>query len=185
MHHLRHPYTQESPSQRQGGPGGGHPLPGCAAPLTLTVDVKVEPGAVVVLVWRSVEEHHLALIPALVRLADVSEVERCLAIAGLWTDPRYTTLVLVGRVRRVVLIPDVHRNILPLPQIRHPATLCARNSNTVHSIWTQGIAVIRNFDSAESNRQCNRAIFKITALSKVVNHYAQIIKTDTCRQSYH
>lgn len=109
--------------------------------LTLTVDIQVEPGAVLVLVWCSVEKNNLALIPALVRLSDVSEVEGGLAIAGLWIDPCYATLVLVGGVRRVVLIPDVHRNILPLSQIRHPATLCARN--TVHTIRYKVVGHVR------------------------------------------
>lgn len=39
----------------------------------LTVDVEVEPGTV--LVGRPVEEHHLALVPSLVALADVGQVE--------------------------------------------------------------------------------------------------------------
>lgn len=41
----------------------------------LTVDVKVEPGTVLVAVGRPVEEDDLALVPSLIALADVGQVE--------------------------------------------------------------------------------------------------------------
>lgn len=49
------------------------PLLGWERKEVLTVDVEVEPGTV--LVGRPVEEHHLALVPSLVALADVGQVE--------------------------------------------------------------------------------------------------------------
>lgn len=43
--------------------------------MRLTMDVEVEPCAVLVLVRATIKEDHLALVPTLVRLTDVREVE--------------------------------------------------------------------------------------------------------------
>jgi hypothetical protein len=42
----------------------------------ITMDIEMKPRAVLVRVRRTVKEHDFALIPTLVRLADVSEIER-------------------------------------------------------------------------------------------------------------
>lgn len=63
----------------------------------LTEHVEVDPGAVADRL--SVEEEHLALIPALVRLPHARQVERRLA------RQRDALLVVVGRMRWVPVVP--------------------------------------------------------------------------------
>ena len=74
----------------------------------------MEPGAVLVLLRGPVQEHHLALVPALVRLADVRKVERGRAEARVRRNARYTALVPLAAVRGIALVPDVDRNFLTL-----------------------------------------------------------------------
>lgn len=77
--------------------------------------IQVEPRAVFVLRGRPIEEDNLAFVPTLVRLFDVCEIERSAAIAAVRGYQRYTTLVVVMKVRGVVVVPDVHRQPQPLP----------------------------------------------------------------------
>lgn len=74
----------------------------------------MEPRAVLVLVWRSIEEHDLALVPALIDLADICQVERCGAERRVGRDTRHTALVALAAVRRIVFVPDVDGDFLAL-----------------------------------------------------------------------
>lgn len=79
--------------------------------IVLTVHVEVVPGTVLMLVGRSVEEHHLTLVPALVALLDAGEVEGREAVVGTRQHAGRTALVMVVVVRGVVVVPDVHGHI--------------------------------------------------------------------------
>lgn len=85
------------------------------------MNVQVEPGAILVLVRGAVEEHHLALVPSLVRLADVREVEAGRAVRGVSGHAGHSPLVTVAAVSRVALVPDVDRDIQPLHTIHSSA----------------------------------------------------------------
>lgn len=76
--------------------------------------VQVEPGPVLVRVGRAVEEHHLALVPALVRLADAREVERGRSVGGVVRHAGHAALVALAAVRGVRFVPDVYRDLLTL-----------------------------------------------------------------------
>lgn len=82
--------------------------------VSCTVNVEVEPGAVLVRVGRAVEEDHLALVPALVTLLDVGQVETGEAVRTLSGHPRHSALVALTAVRRVAVVPDVDGNLQAL-----------------------------------------------------------------------
>lgn len=82
--------------------------------VSCTVNVEVEPGAVLVRVGRAVEEDHLALVPALVTLLDVGQVETGEAVRTLSGHPRHSALVALAAVRRVAVVPDVDGNLQAL-----------------------------------------------------------------------
>lgn len=76
--------------------------------------VQVEPGSILVLVRGAVEEDHLTLVPALVRLTDVREVEACGSVGGVRRHPRHPAFVPLPAVRWVALVPNVDWDVLPL-----------------------------------------------------------------------
>lgn len=80
--------------------------------------VQMEPRAIFVLRGRTVEEDNLTFVPTLVRLFDVSKIERRTTIAALRGYQRDATLVVVMKVRRVVVVPNVHRQPQPLREIK-------------------------------------------------------------------
>lgn len=86
--------------------------------------VEVEPGAILVLVGRAVEEHHLALVPALVGLADAGEVEAGGAVGRVGRHARHAALVALAAVRRVALVPDVDGDVLALRTVTYGITDC-------------------------------------------------------------
>lgn len=82
----------------------------------LTVDIQMVPGTVLMLVGQPVEEHHLTLVPTLVALLDVGEVEGGQAVVRALVHAGHPALVRVVVVRGVVVVPDVHRHIESLGQ---------------------------------------------------------------------
>lgn len=76
--------------------------------------VQVEPRAIFVLRGGTIQEDNLAFIPTLVRLFDVSKIERSATKTAVRGYQRYATLVVVMKVWRVVVVPDVHRQPQPL-----------------------------------------------------------------------
>lgn len=79
----------------------------------LTVDGQVEPGAIVPGAGSPVGEDDLALVPALVALPDVGEIDAALAVApGLGVlDQVHTPCVAVAGADRSV-VPREHRPAL-------------------------------------------------------------------------
>lgn len=76
--------------------------------------IQVEPGAVFVFVWGAIEKHDLALIPALVGLPDVRQVEGRCPIWRIWRHAGHSSLIPLAAVGRVTLVPDVDRDLLTL-----------------------------------------------------------------------
>lgn len=74
----------------------------------------MEPGAVLVLIGRSIQEHHFAFVPALVGLLDVGQIERGGAVLRIGGHARDAAHVAVTAVRRIVLVPDVDGDLLTL-----------------------------------------------------------------------
>lgn len=75
----------------------------------------MEPGTVgVPRAGRPVQEDHLALVPALVRLSDAGQVEGCCSVRGIVSDPRNSALEPFSTVGRIALVPDVDRDLLAL-----------------------------------------------------------------------
>ena len=60
--------------------------------------VQVEPGAVFVAVWRSVEKDDLALVPTLVALLDVGQIEAGHAVRRVRADLGDPTFVALATV---------------------------------------------------------------------------------------
>lgn len=78
------------------------------------MDVQVKPRAVLVLVGRPVQEHDFALVPALIRLPDIRQVQGRRTELGVRRHPGDASLVALTAVRRVVLVPDVDGQLLAL-----------------------------------------------------------------------
>lgn len=78
------------------------------------MDVQVEPSSVLVLVRGSIQKHDLALIPALVRLANVGEIQRGSAERRVRRDARNTSFVSLSAVGWIAFIPNVDRSLLSL-----------------------------------------------------------------------
>lgn len=89
----------------------------CDAKAWRCVHVQMEPRAVLVLIGRSIQEHHFALVPALIRLLDVGEIQRGSAVRRVGGHARYAAHVAVAAVRRIVLVPDVDRDFLALVMV--------------------------------------------------------------------
>lgn len=73
----------------------------------------MEPSAILV-VGRPVEEVYLTLVPSLVSLLDVGEVETGDPIGRIGVDLGHSTLVAIAAVRRIGLVPYVYGYLLPL-----------------------------------------------------------------------
>lgn len=102
----------------------------------LTMHVQVNPGAILRRIRRPVEEVDPALVPPLVALVHVGEVERCLV------RQRDAALVAVSRVGRVAVVPDVDRDLdallLPLDHVRHRLVLGVVEVAPQDDVLTQG-----------------------------------------------
>lgn len=86
----------------------------CDAESRRCVHVQMEPRAVLVLVGRPIQEHHLALVPALIRLLDAGQIQRGGTERRIGGHARYATHVALAAVRRIVLVPDVDGDFLAL-----------------------------------------------------------------------
>ena len=77
----------------------------------------MDPGAILDGLWWTIKEVYFALIPSLVILVQVGQVERRLSREG------YPALVALADVGWVAVVPDVDGNLdailLPLYDIRH------------------------------------------------------------------
>jgi len=73
-----------------------------------------------------VEEDDLALVPSLVRFADVGQVERGGAEGRVLRHAGYASLVALLDVLRIALIPDVDGQIGALDKGGHNRTLVYR-----------------------------------------------------------
>jgi hypothetical protein len=78
----------------------------------------MKPRAVLVRVRRTVKEHDFALIPTLVRLADVSEIERGETVWRIRGHSTHAALVALTAVCRVAVVPDVDWYLQSLKQIQ-------------------------------------------------------------------
>lgn len=74
----------------------------------------MKPRAVLKLIGRPVQEHDFALVPALIRFADIRQVEGRRTELRVLRHSRHPALVALAAVRRVVLVPDVDRQLLAL-----------------------------------------------------------------------
>lgn len=78
----------------------------------------MHPGAILDGFGWSVEHDYLALVPSLVRLVHVAEIER-----GRLPGERHPALVAFAHVRRIAIVPDVdgnlHSLLLPLYHVGH------------------------------------------------------------------
>lgn len=74
----------------------------------------MKPGTVLVTVGRPVEEDDLALVPSLIALADIRQIEASLAVRRVLVHLRDTALVSLATVGRIRLVPYVYRCLLPL-----------------------------------------------------------------------
>lgn len=98
--------------------------------LARTVNVEMKPGTVLVTVRRPVEEDDLALVPALIALADVCKVQAGHSVIRIRAHSRDATFVPFATVGRIRLVPYVYRYLLPL------APTPTRNINE-GSQWTR------------------------------------------------
>lgn len=94
------------------------------------MDVEMKPGTVLVTVRRPVEEDDLALVPALIALADVCKVQAGHSVIRIRAHSRDATFVSFATVGRIRLVPYVYRYLLPL------APTPTRNINE-GSQWTR------------------------------------------------
>lgn len=74
----------------------------------------MKPRAVLVLIRRPVQEHDFALVPALIRFPDISQVEGRRTELRVGRDARHPPFVTFAAVRWIVLVPDVDGQLLAL-----------------------------------------------------------------------
>lgn len=74
----------------------------------------MKPRAILVLIRRPVQEHDFALVPALIRLANIRQVEGRRTELRIGGYPRHSSLVAFAAVRRIVFVPDVDGQLLAL-----------------------------------------------------------------------
>lgn len=74
----------------------------------------MEPSAVFMGVWGAIEEDNFALVPALIALSDVGQIETRQAVRRIRTDTADPPLVALAAVSWIAVIPDVDRNVLTL-----------------------------------------------------------------------
>lgn len=76
------------------------------------MNIEEKPGPVFgVRAGWPVQKDHFALVPALVGLADVGQVEGSLSERRIWTDTRHSLLVPHTHMRGVQVVPDVDWNV--------------------------------------------------------------------------
>lgn len=122
----------------------------------LTVDIQVEPGTVLVTVRRPVEEDDLALVPSLIALADVSQVEARHAIRWIRRNSRDSTFVTFATVGRIRLVPYVYWYLLPLAPT--PTRNINEGSPWTRTYWCEtrfGICWTLRFRFREARRPCH------------------------------
>lgn len=74
--------------------------------------IQKEPGAVFRVRARgSVQEHDLALVPALIRLLNPRQIERRFAVWRVGTDAWDAVFVARADMRWIEVVPDVDRNV--------------------------------------------------------------------------
>lgn len=118
----------------------------------ITMDIEMKPRAVLVRVRRTVKEHDFALIPTLVRLADVSEIERGETVWWIRGHSTHAALVALTAVCRVAVVPDVDRYLQSLKQIQPKDNV----KNALKSDGAPHLAANRPSQAIQRHIHCHR-----------------------------
>ena len=74
----------------------------------LTMNVQVEPRSIFMRVGWSVEEDHLTLVPSLIGLTNICEIERSEPVGWVRTDSRHSAFITLSTVGGITVVPYVY-----------------------------------------------------------------------------